>query len=60
MEPQPSRFAIARAHSSRDRASAKRLEAAWKELDAMLDGGEPKDTNSTEEEVGQGSKPLAP
>jgi len=50
MEPQPSRFAIARAHSSRDRASAKRLEAAWKERDAMLNGGEPQGTSSPEKE----------
>jgi hypothetical protein len=51
MEPEPSRFAIARAHSSRDRASAKRLEAAWKERDAMLNGGEPQGTSSPEEET---------
>jgi hypothetical protein len=51
MEPQPSRFAIARAHLSRDRASANRLEAAWKEREAMLDGGKPEVARSTEGEA---------
>lgn len=47
MEPQP-RFAVARAHSSRDRASARRLEAAWKERDAMLEAEGSEGTGPTD------------